>query len=251
MAVGADHNRKISQGGGVRGVSVRVEDAGWADVPERAYDDGVSPAGKHRMGDGIVSDQEGKSGFDLGKLDESSTAARHASRRAQGSRGRGRRRRARPGRIACGSSGGTSASASPSAAGAPKKGGHIRSAIGGGSAKDTLDAQLSTTETQIITQWQIYDSLMGWDPEHKLDDAARRVLRAQRRRHRAHREAQVGPHVPRRQAGHRRRRRVQLPAHPRPQDGGHRQARARPVSSRAASRRSTTSRCSSRSTSPT
>ena len=57
---------------------------------------------------------------------------------------------------------------SPAAAAAPKKGGHIRSAIGGGSAKDTLDGQTATSEAQIGTQWQLYDALLGWDPNHKL-----------------------------------------------------------------------------------
>jgi peptide/nickel transport system substrate-binding protein len=69
---------------------------------------------------------------------------------------------------ACGSSG-TTSSGSPSAVGgSPKKGGHLRVGIGGGSAKDTLDAQIATNETQITTQFQIYDSLLGWDAESKL-----------------------------------------------------------------------------------
>jgi peptide/nickel transport system substrate-binding protein len=74
---------------------------------------------------------------------------------------------------ACGSSdSGSEASPSASgsaAAGGPKKGGALKVGIGGGSAKDTLDAQIATTETQISTQFQMYDSLLGWDPEHQLE----------------------------------------------------------------------------------
>jgi peptide/nickel transport system substrate-binding protein len=69
---------------------------------------------------------------------------------------------------ACGSSGSTSSASSPSAA-APKKGGHIRSGVTGGSAKDSLDAHTAyLDEPQIAMQWQLYDSLLGFDPDHKL-----------------------------------------------------------------------------------
>jgi len=51
----------------------------------------------------------------------------------------------------------------------PKKGGHIRSAVSGGSAKDSLDAQTAyLTVPQIGMQWQLYDSLLGFDPDHKM-----------------------------------------------------------------------------------
>ena len=75
---------------------------------------------------------------------------------------------------ACGSSSSGGETASPAAsgsaaAGTPKKGGALKVAIGGGSAKDTLDAQISTTETQITTQFLMYDSLLGWDPDHQLE----------------------------------------------------------------------------------
>ena len=68
---------------------------------------------------------------------------------------------------ACGGS--TSSSESPSAAAQPKKGGHIRSGVTGGSAKDSLDAHTAyLNEPQIAMQWQLYDALMGFDPDHKL-----------------------------------------------------------------------------------
>ena len=74
---------------------------------------------------------------------------------------------------ACGSSDSGGETASPAAsgsaaAGTPKKGGALKVGIGGGSAKDTLDAMISTTETQIDYQFQLYDSLMGWDENHGL-----------------------------------------------------------------------------------
>jgi peptide/nickel transport system substrate-binding protein len=115
-----------------------------------------------------VSDQEGSSGFDLGKVDEFVNTHRVTRRRVlQGVVAAGALAALSPIASACGGSG-TSSSASPSTGGAPKKGGHIRSGIGGGSAKDTLDAHLATSEVQIATAWQIYDALLGWDPQHKL-----------------------------------------------------------------------------------
>lgn len=69
---------------------------------------------------------------------------------------------------ACGGSS-TASSSSPVASGAPRKGGHIRSGVTGGSAKDSLDAQTAyLDEPQIAMQWQLYDSLLGFDPNHKL-----------------------------------------------------------------------------------
>ena len=68
---------------------------------------------------------------------------------------------------ACGGS--STSSASPSASAQPKKGGHIKSGVTGGSAKDTLDAHTAyLDEPQIAMQWQLYDSLLGFDPNHKL-----------------------------------------------------------------------------------
>ena len=116
-----------------------------------------------------MSEQEGKSPFDLGKLGGIVNSKRVTRRGVlQGAAALGALAALGPVAASCGSSSDSGSSASPSAASGPKKGGHIRSAIGGGSAKDTLDAHLSTTETQISSQWQIYDALMGWDQEHKL-----------------------------------------------------------------------------------
>ena len=70
---------------------------------------------------------------------------------------------------ACGGSSGSASSASPSAAESPKRGGHIRSGVTGGSTKDSLDVAVAyLTEPQIAMSWQLYDALLGFDPEHKL-----------------------------------------------------------------------------------
>ncbi|MBN2205507.1 MAG: ABC transporter substrate-binding protein [Thermoleophilia bacterium] len=63
-----------------------------------------------------------------------------------------------------------SETATPSpAAESPVKGGHIRSGVSGGSAKDSLDAHTAyLTVPQIGMQWQLYDSLLGFDPDHKM-----------------------------------------------------------------------------------
>lgn len=67
----------------------------------------------------------------------------------------------------CGGSSSTSSSG-VAASGAPRKGGHIRSGVTGGSAKDVLDAHTAyLTEPQQAMHWQIYDSLLGFDPKHK------------------------------------------------------------------------------------
>lgn len=70
---------------------------------------------------------------------------------------------------ACGGDdGGTAASPSASAAGTPKKGGHIRSGATGGSTADSLDVAVAyLTEPQIAMSWQLYDALLGFDPDHK------------------------------------------------------------------------------------
>jgi peptide/nickel transport system substrate-binding protein len=120
------------------------------------------------MGDVIVSDQEGKAGFDLSKIDEVINSHKYTRRTVlKGAAAAGALAAVGPVLSACGSSG-SSSSSSPSAAAGPKKGGHIRSGVGGGSAKDTLDAHLPTSEVQIGTQWQMYDALLGWDQTHKL-----------------------------------------------------------------------------------
>jgi peptide/nickel transport system substrate-binding protein len=69
---------------------------------------------------------------------------------------------------ACGDDTSTATSASPVAA-SPTKGGHIRSGVSGGSAKDSLDAHTAyLTVPQIAMQWQLYDALLGFDPDHKM-----------------------------------------------------------------------------------
>ena len=76
-----------------------------------------------------------------------------------------------PAIAACGGGGGSTASPSPTATSGsgPKKGGHIRSGVTGGGAKDSLDAQTAyLDEPQIAMQWQLYDSLLGFDPNHKM-----------------------------------------------------------------------------------
>jgi len=73
---------------------------------------------------------------------------------------------------ACGSSSGSSTSASPGAgspgAGSPTKGGDLLVGVGGGSAKDTLDAQLSINEPDIARQFELYESLLGRDLNYQI-----------------------------------------------------------------------------------
>ena len=113
-----------------------------------------------------MSDQEGKSSFDLGKLGEIAGSKR-ITRRAvvQGAAAAGALAALGPFAAACGSSE-PDTSASPSAA-APKKGGHIRSAIGGGTTKDILDPHRTYYDSGSKTVI-VWDALMGWDQEHKL-----------------------------------------------------------------------------------
>ena len=66
---------------------------------------------------------------------------------------------------ACGSS---SPSSSSSASNAPQQGGSLRVGIVGGSANETLDGQLATTEPEIAITFQLYDALLGWDQNYKL-----------------------------------------------------------------------------------
>lgn len=63
---------------------------------------------------------------------------------------------------ACGG-GETTTSASPSAAGSPKKGGSLKVGIVGGSAKDTADPHFAAFEPDIAIQYQVYDGLTGID----------------------------------------------------------------------------------------
>jgi peptide/nickel transport system substrate-binding protein len=56
-----------------------------------------------------------------------------------------------------------SASQSSSSAVSPKKGGNLRVGISGGSAKESLDGQLSSTEPEVCNAYQLYDALLGWD----------------------------------------------------------------------------------------
>ncbi len=65
---------------------------------------------------------------------------------------------------ACGGSSEPAPSASPSA----KQGGQLRVGIVGGSAKDTLDGQIATSEPQICTTFQLYDALLGWDANYQI-----------------------------------------------------------------------------------
>jgi peptide/nickel transport system substrate-binding protein len=68
---------------------------------------------------------------------------------------------------ACGS-GSPSSSASTAASSAPKKGGSLKVGIVGGSAKERLDGQVATTEPEICACFQLYDALLGWDQDYKL-----------------------------------------------------------------------------------
>ena len=116
-----------------------------------------------------MSDQEGKSPFDLGQLREIVSSKRVTRRRVlQGAAAAGALAALGPVASACGGTSDSGTSASPSAASGPKKGGIIRAGMGGGSAKDTLDAHTATNETQITLQFQLYDSLMGFDEQSKL-----------------------------------------------------------------------------------
>ena len=73
-----------------------------------------------------------------------------------------------PALAACGSSS-SSTSPSPSAAATAKKGGHLRVGISGGSAKERLDGQVVTSEPEIAIRWQLYDDLVGYDENFKIE----------------------------------------------------------------------------------
>ena len=68
---------------------------------------------------------------------------------------------------ACGSSS-SSSSASASSSAAPKQGGNLQVGIVGGSANESLDAQIATTEPEIAIAFQLYDALLGWNHTYKL-----------------------------------------------------------------------------------
>ena len=108
------------------------------------------------MGDGIVSDKDKSSGFGVGEIYEVVNEKRVTRRDVlKGAAAVGAVAAFGSVASACGSSSSSSSSASPaassSAAGTPKQGGALNVGIGGGSAKDTLDAQIATTETQILS----------------------------------------------------------------------------------------------------
>ena len=110
-----------------------------------------------------MSDQEGKSSFDLGKLGEIANRKRVTRRGVlQGAAAAGALVALGPVASACGGSSDTGTSASPSAAG-PKKGGSLRVGIVGGSAKDTADPHMASFEPDIAIQYNVYDGLLGID----------------------------------------------------------------------------------------
>jgi peptide/nickel transport system substrate-binding protein len=114
-----------------------------------------------------VSDHEGKSPFDLGMLGEIANDRRMTRRKVlQGAAAAGALAALGPFASACGSSS-PDTSASPSVAASPKKGGHLRSAVTGGSTKGSLDAHTAYIDAGMKCT-QMYDQLMGWDAESKL-----------------------------------------------------------------------------------
>ena len=113
-----------------------------------------------------MSDQEGKPSPDLGKLGEIVNSKRMTRRRMlQGTAAAAALAALGPFASACGGSESGTA-ASPSAA-ARKKGGHIRSAVTGGTTKDVLDGQVSYIDAGRKCE-QIYEQLLGWDSNSKL-----------------------------------------------------------------------------------
>ena len=111
-----------------------------------------------------MSDQEGKSSFDLGKLGEIVNSKRLTRRRVlQGAAAAGALAALGPVASACGGSSTTDTSASPSAAAGPKKGGSLRVGIVGGSAKDTADPHKASFEPDIAIQYCMYDGLTAFD----------------------------------------------------------------------------------------
>ncbi len=120
-----------------------------------------------------MTDQEKQTGFEVGEIREIVHDKRVTRRDVlKGAAAMGAVAAFGSVAAACGSSeesgGEASPAASESAAAGPKKGGDLKVGIGGGSAKDTLDAMVATSETQIDYQFMLYDSLLGWDPEHNI-----------------------------------------------------------------------------------
>lgn len=54
--------------------------------------------------------------------------------------------------------------------GGPKKGGSLKAGIVGGSAKDTLDAHVVVNEPEIANSFQLYNRLLEYTPDYKLDN---------------------------------------------------------------------------------
>ena len=75
-----------------------------------------------------------------------------------------------PALAACGGGAGTSAaeSSADSSGGQPKQGGSLRVGIVGGSAKDSLNPLVASTEPQMCYALQLFDSLTRWDEEYQL-----------------------------------------------------------------------------------
>jgi peptide/nickel transport system substrate-binding protein len=115
-----------------------------------------------------VSDQGGKSSFDLEKLGEIANSKRVTRRGVlQGAAAAGALVALGPIASACGGSSDTGTSASPSAA-APKKGGSLKVGIIGGSQTDTADPANAAYEPDIAIQYQLYDGLTGFDLDAKV-----------------------------------------------------------------------------------
>lgn len=73
---------------------------------------------------------------------------------------------------ACGgSSGSSSQSGSPATTGKPRRGGTLRVGLNGGSSKDTVSAAASVTEADIARTSQLYDTLMEFDADYRLQPA--------------------------------------------------------------------------------
>ena len=110
-----------------------------------------------------MSDQGGKSSFDLERLGEIANSKRVTRRGVlQGAAAAGALVALGPIASACGGSSDSGTSASPSAA-APKKGGSLKVGIIGGSQTDTADPANAAYEPDIAIQYQLYDGLTGFD----------------------------------------------------------------------------------------
>ena len=113
-----------------------------------------------------MSDQQGRSSFDLGGLGEIANSKRVSRRQVlQGAAAVGALAALGPFASACGGDEATT-SASPSAA-APKQGGHIRTAVTGGDTADILDIHATYIDSGSKTIL-VWDALLGWDHEAKL-----------------------------------------------------------------------------------